>query len=182
MLISMLILSNVAVPESPEESKPEDASGNIPDETAPPTEPSDTSPQEKASVKPPFIDPELSFILDRLPRHANLVNAVLDLPVTSGIVRFRAAATLILNDARERNYRRTWPALRRRRDIRKMFVSAYAVKMMHDDAFVLWEWAHDGAVEAEELYEALLKEVPPSDKGTWTSLARLEYRHTIIHM
>lgn len=128
------------------------------------------------------IGSDFDFVLSRLPRHAALVRAAIDLTVASGLVRFQAAATLILNDIRERNYRRTWPAMRRRRDIRKQFVLACSVKMMHDYAVSYWGYPHVGSREAGEWYSTISKEVPSSDLALWHSLAKLEYRRIIAHL
>lgn len=54
--------------------------------------------------------------------------------------------------------------------------------MMHDDAYVIWETTQLGSEESEALYDTLLREVSAADKNLWASLARLKYRHTIIHL
>lgn len=174
----------MAPSESLEISTPEIAEGELPNATVRPLQQSTTNSHKVAPVSESFIEPDLSFILERLTRHATLVNAVFDLSVASGLVRLRACAVLVLNEVREHNYRKTWLALRRRRDIRKKFVSAYALKMVYDDALAFWEMSdiEPGATKAEQLYQSLLKEVPSYDNAYWTSLAKLERRLIIAHM
>jgi hypothetical protein len=132
--------------------------------------------------KETVVDPELIAMVDRMSRHASLIAAVIDAHTTSGISRFRGAAHLVRSRIQDHRYQSTWEFLRRRRALRKLFVDASAVKMKFDEANPFWDLRHKGTDEAEEAYNALLREVPSVDRPLYASLARFTYRRTIVHM
>lgn len=88
----------------------------------------------------------------------------------------------MLTQIRDRSYRFSWPFLKRRRALRKSFVTAYAVKMKFEEANPYWGYTLRGTPEADEEYNFLLKEVATVDRPLWQSLARLEYRRMNVHM
>lgn len=115
-------------------------------------------------------------------RHAPMIAATIDVHISSGINRFRAAARTVLIDVHDRHYRRTWAFFKRHETLRKRFVAAYATKMRMDQAKEFWGVAMSGSKEVEEQYILLSREVSSAARPLWTALARLEHRKTIIHM
>jgi hypothetical protein len=128
------------------------------------------------------ISEEFQFALDKISGHAARINTTIKIHRLSGIKRFRAAAQFVIDDIKDRRYRFSWDFLRRRRDFRKMYVTALSYKLQFDEATQLWETELLGADEAESRHELLQKEVPAIDKRLWTSLARWEYRKRVVHM
>ena len=128
------------------------------------------------------VDPELIPMVDRMSRHAPIVAAAIDAHTGSGIARFRGAAHIVQSQIQDRHYKYTWAFLKRRGALRRRFVDAYAVKMKFDDDYQCWEIYHPGTEEAEETYNALLREVPSIDRPLYASLARWTYRKLIVHM
>lgn len=115
-------------------------------------------------------------------RHAPMIAAAIDLHISSGISRFRAAARTVLIDIHDRHYRYSWGFFKRYESLRKRFVAAYAIKMRMDDAKGFWNAAMPGSKEADEQYTMLSREVSSAARPLWAALARLEYRKTIVHM
>jgi len=130
-------------------------------------------------------DPDQEVLIaavDRMSRHAPMIAAAIDLHISSGVSRFRAAARTVLIDVHDRHYRHTWAFFKRHETLRKRFVAAFANKMRMDQAKVFWDVAMPGSKEAEQQYILLSREVSSAARPLWTALARLEYRRTVVHM
>lgn len=121
-------------------------------------------------------DEDFQYALSRVAIHSQRLDAAAKLHNATGLVRFRAAAQLILDGIRDRHHRYSWEFLRRRRDFRKQYVSVLARKFGFEEASRLWGKPPPGADEALSEHEQYVKEVAVIDKRFWTSLARLEYR------
>ena len=125
---------------------------------------------------------DLEYAISRVATHAKLILNSINVHITSGIARFRVAAQCILDGVQDHHRRYSWDVLRRRRDFRKTYVSALAQKLVTDEATRIWSEAPPGSDKIQEKHELLEKEVAVMDKRFWTSLARWEYRKTVVHL
>lgn len=179
----------IDTPEDPQpESKPDDASPTITSDPAPSSEDAAATVKEAETDPKPIpykeapVSEDFEYVLSRVALHPKLIQTIITLHTTSGIKRFRAAAQFILDGIHDHHVRYSWDHLRRRRDFRKIYVSALAQKLAIDEATRVWSYSPPGGDEIQEKHEVLLKEVPAIDKRFWTSLARWEYRKIVVHL